>query len=264
MGQEYGKCSSCVDLDGKATTIHLDPRDSVDGSIKLASDLCTGHAFSEVKVVDKNNERVTYVSADGTKRELVRFKVSLAKPAGETFGLAHMPMEDGSQSLLVVELRSDGPIARWNMEQRALGLEDFEMRRGDRIVRVGKEQGLDAMRENLRKNDVEFVVERWPATLAVVLKKASPVDKYGMQTDLIVRDDDSKVLRVGRISGGLLGEWNASAAVAKRFSDIVAQHSEIASVNGCKDDPARMQQMLVTESEVQVVFRRPDPDLYNQ
>merc|ERR1719254_433224 len=106
-----------------------------------------------------------YVSPDGTVRELVRFKVNLRKQAGEPFGLAHMPMEDGSQSLLVVELRGEGPIVRWNMEQRAMGLNEFQMQRGDRIVRVGQDTTVDAMRERLRKDDVDFVVERWPGHL---------------------------------------------------------------------------------------------------
>lgn len=263
MGQQESiRCQTCIQIDEKAPTIHVDPTDVVDGNIHLSDDI-VGHAYSEITVIEKNNERVAYISADGMTREFIRFKVAISKQANEPFGLAHMPMEDGSQSLLVVELRSEGPIAKWNMEQQALGLNDFTMRRGDRIVCVDTDYDIERMREKLRKNDIDFVVERWPENVPVRLKKGSPTDKYGMQTDLIAREDGTKVLRVGRISGGLLGDWNALAASERRYCEIVSQHSEITSVNECKE-PERMQQLLVTEAEVRVTFKRPDPDLYNQ
>jgi len=199
------------------------------------------------------------------KPEIIRFKVRLTRLPTENFGLAHMPMEDGSQSLLVVELRPSGPMDRWNAEQRNLSQPDFQVQPGDRIVSVGdsKAGDLDGMRQLLRQDKAEFVVERWPPLLSVSLKKRTPNDKYGMQTDLIIRDDGTKILRVGRISGGLLGESNALAARTRRFFDVVGPFAQIVSVNGESGDPERMQQELVANSTVDVAFARPDPELYN-
>lgn len=253
MGALSGKsaCScACDDDNDKAATLTVDPQ-----SVALGDG-----------VIKTNEETAVVLKDDGPSAkhaEITRFKVNLSKPAGSNFGLAHMPMEDGSQSLLVLELRPDGPISRWNLEQRGLGRPEFEMRRGDRIVQVGSTNDIDGMREQLRQDSVEFTVERWPLTVSVALKKRDPTVKYGMQTDLIVRDDQSKVLRVGRISGGLLGEWNMLATGARRYYDVVGQFSEIVRVNDNSDDPERMQQMLVTETEVDLVFARPDPELYN-
>jgi len=251
MGQLVSAERCCAGEDGSSeltNTLNLDP-----------STVSTGGV-----IVNAAQNMVMVQAANGKENaDIVRFKVALSKASGENFGLAHMPMEDGSQSLLVVELRSDGPISTWNMEQRALGRGDIDVRRGDRIVSVGYVSDIDGMRELLRQDQVEFSVERWPPSVAVVLNKREPTDKYGMQTDLLIRDDGSKVLRVGRISGGLLGEWNTSAAAARRFYDVVGQFSEIVRVNDQKDDPERMQQMLVTESMVEVSFVRPDPELYN-
>lgn len=266
MGQaESVKCQSCIGEDEKAQTLTLDPWTSgLDGLIHLPADKASSHAFTEVTTIAKETEQIKYISADGSEREIKRFKVSISKRPGETFGLAHMPMEDGSHSLLVIDLRNEGPIARWNKEQHALGHSEFQMRRGDRIVRVGNSCDIDAMRDRLRQDSVDFIVERWPEVIPVVMRKTDAMDRYGMQTDLIVREDDEKVLRVGRISGGLLGAWNKSAAADRRYSEIIAQHSEIIQVNDCEDDPARMQQLLVTESEVKILFKRPDPELYNR
>lgn len=195
--------------------------------------------------------------------DILRFKVSLTKSSNENFGLAHMPMEDGSASLLVVELRPEGPIDRYNAEQRGGSTPQNQVKAGDRIVAVGNAADLEGMRQRLRQDEVEFSVERWPEVINVSLKKRTPTDKFGMQTDLIIRDDRSKVLRVGRISGGLLGEWNTLAAGARRFFDVVGPFSEILSVSGIKGDPERMQQLLVTGTSVDVCFKRPDPELYN-
>jgi len=252
MGQLASKkecVCACPEGDDKSNTLTLDP-----------SATSVGDGIVNMPVGTANFVMSTH-ETDGVikKPEIIRFKVKISKAAGENFGLAHMPMEDGSQSLLVVELRPDGPVARWNKAQPA----QEQVRPGDRIVGVGYVSDIDGMRELLRQDNVEFTVERWPQSMTIVLKKKDSTDKYGMQTDLIIRDDGSKVLRVGRISGGLMGDWNALCAQSRRFFDIVGQFSEIVKVNDQKSDPERMQQMLVTESSVEVTFTRPDPELYN-
>jgi len=177
-------------------------------------------------------------------------------------------MEDGSESLLVVELQPNTPIDRYNYETEKMQNPQHMVKRGDRIVLVGdgtnEKSDVDGMRELFQKESVVLSIERWPQEVSIILKKRNTDDKYGMQTDLIIRDDGSKVLRVGRISGGLLGEWNSLAESARRFFDVVGQFSEIVKVNGQSTDPEKMQQLLVTEWQVQVTFVRPDPDLYSQ
>lgn len=251
---------SCEDTGDKVNTLTLDSSSlSVgEGAVNmLGGSTCQD---PEVKVCQPN---AIIKMTKMVKPEIVSFKVTVTKTPGENFGLAHIPMEDGSQSLLVVELRPDGPMTRWNMEQRAMGRADFDVRRGDRIVNVGSVSDIEGMRDLLREDNVEFTVERWPEVVSVLLKKLEPTDKYGMQTDLIIKDDGAKVLRVGRISGGLLGEWNTVAAGSRRFFEVIGQSSEIISVNDEKVDSERMQQMLVTEPEVEIGFQRPDPELFN-
>jgi len=260
MGQLASACA-CEDSADKVHSLTLDP-----ASVAKGDGIINMNEIATVPVGSKDFILSNH-EADGTlkKPEIVRFAVSLTKSSGENFGLAHMPMEDGSQSLLIVELRPDGPMARWNAQQRAIGKQ--EVRRGDRRVAVMQAtdviSDIDGMRELLRQNTVDFTVERWPPSVTIVLKKREPTDKYGMQTDLIIKDDGSKVLRVGRISGGILGDWNTLAAGGRRFFDVVGQFSEIIKVNDQKDDPDRMQQLLVTESSVEITFMRPDPELYN-
>lgn len=264
MGQLMpgSKCTcTCDDDNEKANTITLDPvaASMGDGMIDMGAPPKQVGGYDS-RVGSEGFVMSTHEKAGLIKKpEILRFQVSLCKAAGENFGLAHMPMEDGSHSLLIVELRQDGPMARWNKDHKA----NQVVVRGDRIVAVGAVTDIDGMRELLRQDIVEFTVERWPQAVTIVLKKLQPTDKYGMQTDLIIRDDGSKVLRVGRISGGLLGEWNALAAGSRRFFDVVGQFAEIVKVNDQADDPERMQQMLVTELEVEVTFIRPDPELYN-
>jgi len=264
MGQlpSSAQCSpcSCEDTGDKVNTLTLDPSSlSVgEGAVNMLG--ATPGQDMEVSVCKSN---AIIKQPEIGKPEIVSFKVTIAKTPSENFGLAHMPMEDGSQSLLVVELRPDGPMTRWNMEQRAMGRADFDVRRGDRIVNVGNLSDIEGMRELLRQDNVEFAVERWPQVVSVLLKKGEPTDKYGMQTDLIIKDDGAKVLRVGKISGGLLGEWNTQAAESRRFFEVIGQFSEITSVNEEKVDSERMQQMLVTEPDVKITFHRPDPELFN-
>jgi len=258
------QCCSCEDPSDKGNQLTLEPVSGAwlgEGMIALttAEDPMMLNGQPSRDFVLSTNEMGGLLK----KPNILRFKVILSKSSNENFGLAHMPMEDGSMSLLVVELRPDGPIDKWNAEQRSMGQGDFQVRPGDRIVNVGNARDLDGMRQLLRQDRVAFIVERWPEVVNVSLKKRSPSDKYGMQTDLIIRDDGTKVLRVGRISGGLLAEWNTLAAGARRFFDIVGPFSEIVMVNGERGDPERMQQLLVTGPSVDVAFARPDPEVYN-
>merc|ERR1712196_14030 len=60
-----------------------------------------------------------------------------------------------------------------------------------------------------------------------------------------------------------MGDWNSSAAKSRSFWDFVPQFSEIVKVNDEDGDLERMQQMLLLEQEVVLVFRRPNPTLYH-
>lgn len=241
-------CACECEGQGDSNTMNISPQESaLDGNVRVDTD------DPSMNLKQMNNTSI------------LSFKVSLSKQPSESYGLAHMPHpEDGSQSLLICDLRPDGPIAKWNMEQRSLGKLEYQVLRGDRIVAVGDVSDTDGMRERLRSDaKVEFTVERWPDTITVFLKKEKEGDKFGMQTELIVRDDGTKMLRVGRVSAGLLGEWNARAAKSKRFCDFVCQLSAIVKVNQVTDNPEKMQQLLVSDSEVEISFSRPDPELYN-
>lgn len=199
--------------------------------------------------------------------ELLRFEVQLSKDApeaGGSYGLAHVPMEDGSSTLLVVDFREAGPVGAWNREQQELGMEQCMLQRGDRIVCVnGTATDLNGMRALLRESQVHFTVERWPETVNVLLQKRTPADKYGMQTELFQRDDGTQVLVVCQIlQGGLLGEWNRWACLSRRFSEAVVPGCEIIRVGDFSDSPDLMQQALVDRDSADLTFKRPDPASY--
>jgi hypothetical protein len=163
--------------------------------------------------------------------DLQRFEVQLSKDGAASFGLAHVPMEDGSGTLLIVDWKESGPIGRWNAEKLELGLPECALKRGDRVVCVnGSTADIDGMRRLLREDTVHFTVERWPETINVLLQKRTTADKYGMQTDLLRKDDGEQVLVVRQIWGGLLGEWNQWACLSRRFFETVSPGSD-SSVN---------------------------------
>lgn len=199
--------------------------------------------------------------------DILRFKVSLSKEGMDTFGLAHMPMEDGSNSLQIIELRVDGesPVSKWNADQRQMGSPECALMRGDRIVSVGFVNDLDCMRELLRQDHVTFTVERWPDTNVVYLSKRQASDKFGMVTDLFERDDGWTALRLLRIMPhGLLQQWNRVAETSRRFFDVVCPWSEIVRVGSLRGDPCRMQERLNKPEEdgFEIEFKRPDPGLF--
>mmetsp|Transcript_1985 Transcript_1985/g.3316 ORF Transcript_1985/g.3316 Transcript_1985/m.3316 type:complete len:277 (-) Transcript_1985:49-879(-) len=199
--------------------------------------------------------------------DILRFKVSLSKEGTGSFGLAHMPMEDGSNSLQIIELRLDGesPVSKWNADQRKIGSPECALMRGDRIVSVGFVNDLDGMRELLRQDHVTFTVERWPDTTVVYLHKRQPSDKFGMVTDVFSRDDGWTALRLSRISSqGLLLHWNKVAEASRRFFDVVCPWSEIVRVGALRGDPDRMQEKLKMPEEegLEIEFKRPDPSLF--
>lgn len=196
---------------------------------------------------------------------ILRFEVSVTKEPSEGYGLAHVPVEDGSNTLLIVALRDQGPVARWNDERRRLGDDEQTVRRGDRIVAVGGVvDDVEVMRSMLRQDSAVFTVERWPETVVVSLVKRLPVDKYGMSTETVKREDGVEVLRVTQIWGGLMGEWNQAACQSRRFHETVTPASEIITLDELTDGPERMQQALMTRDAVELTFSRPDPSAFHK
>lgn len=189
------------------------------------------------------------------------FEVKLVKTGDQSFGLAHVPMEDGTQTLLVVDLRDIGPVARYNAKMREMGNLDAMLQRGDRIVAVGETRGdLEKMRELLRKDSCHIFAERWPEVFSVRLEKAHKDDKFGIKTETILKSVDHKVLRVSVISLGLVHRWNTDAQLSKRFHEIVVPGMEIEKVNGIESNIDKMHEALLTLDSVTVDLRRPDPD----
>lgn len=201
-----------------------------------------------------------YEQHDGP--ELFRFVVDLQKDAGDTFGLAHVPMEDGSSSLLVVDFREGGAVSRWNTAREKEGALDYMIRRGDRIVNVGSDTDMEAMRMMLRQDLVQFSVERWPANVSMRLTKAHINHKFGIQTDLIDRENGLQALCVSGIMDGILSDWNQVAYSSRRYFEIVSHGSEIIRVDGLDGPADRLQQMLKDRTDVNIVFRRPPPETY--
>jgi len=203
--------------------------------------------------------------------EIIKFNVELAKNGDTSYGLAHVPMEDGTNTLLIVEFRDSGPIGRWNETQVAEGKPNNQIQAGDRIVAVGGSSDLQSMRASLRQDTVTFTVERWPSHIQVALHKKTAADKFGMQTDLIRKGLESKenpgewsdVLCVGQIpGGGLLEQWNQWAILSRQFHQVVPPGSEILRVNDLEGNAERMQDLLVESRSVHILFRRPSPDAY--
>lgn len=193
------------------------------------------------------------------------FEVFVTKSSGEGYGLAHVPVDDGSSTLLIVALRDQGPVAKWNEERRRLGDNERTVRRGDRIVTVGGiTDNVDAMRSMLREDSAVFTLERWPETISLKLVKRVPADTYGVSTERVKRGDGRDVLRVTHIWGGLMSEWNQAACQSRRFHETVAPASEIVRLDELEDNPERMQQALMTRDAVELTFGRPNPSAFHK
>lgn len=200
-------------------------------------------------------------AADG----IFRFEVSVTKESSEGYGLAHVPVEDGSNTLLIVALRDQGPVARWNEERRKLGDDEKTVQRGDRIVAVGGvADDVEVMRSMLRQDAAVFTLERWPDTIIVSLVKRLPADKFGMSTESVKREDGVEVLRVSQIWGGLMSEWNQSACQSRRFHEAVTPACEIVRLDELTDSLDSMQQALMTRETVELTFTRPDPSAFHK
>lgn len=196
------------------------------------------------------------------------FDVELSKHGNElSFGMAHVPMEDGSGHLLVVDFRDVGPVARWNEQQRQLGKEDSILRRGDRIVSVGPVTDLDGIKAKLRQASIVFNAVRWPQSIAVRLTKGRLSDQFGVQLETVDSATGLQILRVNRITAGILSEWNNMAWRSRRLFEIVSPGFEIISVNGVECPAASaqgLQQLFQERDDVEVVFRRPSPEWYTK
>jgi len=194
-----------------------------------------------------------------------RFEVTLSKQGTKSFGIAHVPMEDGTDTLMVVKTSDEGPVEIWNAMQRDCGRLERQVMRGDRIVCVGGiVADLHGMRELLRQDSVRFSVERWPETWIIPLEKKSQDDRFGMRTELVFRADGTEELRVTQVSGGLLGEWNQWANVTKRFFETVTPGVEIVQVSDAQGivnrDSRVMQELLLTCQSCEIMLRRPGPE----
>lgn len=126
-------------------------------------------------------------------------------------------------------------------------------------------------------SDAGIAVEKWTEVITVPLRKASPSQRYGMQT-LVVQtsadlDEEARVvspdpengatesaglvLHLHAIShGSLLAKWNADAEAAGRFCDVIPADSVILRV-GSIMNPWRMQEALLTQMCAEVSFKRP-------
>eukprot|EP00927_Polykrikos_kofoidii_P006591 TRINITY_DN12667_c0_g1_i3.p1 TRINITY_DN12667_c0_g1~~TRINITY_DN12667_c0_g1_i3.p1 ORF type:complete len:258 (-),score=24.13 TRINITY_DN12667_c0_g1_i3:74-847(-) len=166
------------------------------------------------------------------------FSVSLDKDGGDSFGLAHVPLEDVTSCLLIVDFRDQGPVARWNAERDRLGTPDFKIRRGDRIVAVGSERDLDRMRMLLTEETAQCTVERWPESTGVRLKKEFRDDTIGIQTDLIERADGGEALIVTGVIQGYMADWNSWAITNRYYHAVISPGYEVCCVNGVTG-PAR-------------------------
>lgn len=195
------------------------------------------------------------------------FKVSLRGSQGSSLGFDYIPAEDGSSTLMVTDVLTAGAAVDWNAEQLRLGQAALCLQRGDRITGVAGTTGnREAMNRLLTalvgaSQAVECDVERWPNLIPVCLHRREPTDRLGIQVELIERADKQKVLRIGRIFGGLLGDWNQRAVASRRFADAVMPGSEIHSVGAVSGDPERMRDEVMRQEKVELVFRRLDPEI---
>lgn len=194
------------------------------------------------------------------EQEPVRFEVSLCKNGQGSFGFAHVPMEDDTSTLLVVDMRPDSPIARWNAAQAERGQSEYTVQEGDRICSVsGVASDLDCMRAQLRGERVTFTVERWPRFFVVVLQKRDVSDRFGMQTEVRMQDGRQELI-VTAVADGLVEEWNRWAYLSKRFYDAVLPGMAVAAVCEVKDNAFLMQDTLGERTKVEVTFVRPEPE----
>lgn len=219
----------------------------------------------EVEVAPTDPSPTEQIAVAPTTDGIYIFEVFVTKRSGEGYGLAHVPVDDGSGTLLIVALRDKGPIAEWNEEQRRLGDNDRTVQRGDRIVAVGGiTDDVDAMRSMLREDSAVFTLERWPKTIDLKLVKRVPADTYGLSTERVKRGDGKEVLRVTQIWGGLMSEWNQTTCQSRRFHETVAPASEILRLDELEDNPESMQLALMTRDAVELTFGRPDPSAFHK
>eukprot|EP00927_Polykrikos_kofoidii_P006590 TRINITY_DN12667_c0_g1_i2.p1 TRINITY_DN12667_c0_g1~~TRINITY_DN12667_c0_g1_i2.p1 ORF type:complete len:275 (-),score=25.57 TRINITY_DN12667_c0_g1_i2:74-898(-) len=190
------------------------------------------------------------------------FSVSLDKDGGDSFGLAHVPLEDVTSCLLIVDFRDQGPVARWNAERDRLGTPDFKIRRGDRIVAVGSERDLDRMRMLLTEETAQCTVERWPESTGVRLKKEFRDDTIGIQTDLIERADGGEALIVTGVIQGYMADWNSWAITNRYYHAVISPGYEVCCVNGVTGPARRLQHFLEVGNELEIHFRRPPVEAY--
>jgi len=194
---------------------------------------------------------------------LVSFDLQLTKEEGTTYGLAHVPVRDGTNTLLIVEWKEDGPVGKWNRARRDLGSPEQQVERGDRITSVNGVSDTDGMRSALRLGQIRLAVERWPERIVVSLQKRNASDRYGLRTDLIPTEVDGKhQLRVIQVVGGLVGEWNAWACLTKRFFEVVSPGLEIVQVDELQGLPEKMQEAMSSRDKVEITMKRPDPSEY--
>jgi len=189
---------------------------------------------------------------------LVRFEVSLQKEAGTSFGLAHTLIEEGGTSMLLIcEIRLDGPIAVWNQDSIQRQRHEQVIQRADRIISVCGERDAETMRAMLRKDTVAFVIERWPETFSVQLRKTEASERFGVRTEYIRRQDGGQALLIAQVSNGLLCDWNEQAQAAGHFSLVVSPGTEIVQVGSVAGHPEAMQKEMSLSSNLEVVLRRP-------
>jgi hypothetical protein len=204
-----------------------------------------------------------YEDMDG----LLYFKANLKAGGSDSIlGFEHIPAEDGSNTLLITDVMDEGSsLGIWNNKMRSNGQESMFILRGDRIAAVNGIKGdREAMAGLLREGSPELEVQRWPSLIKVALQRTDPGVKLGMQVELVQKADSTQVLRVGRIMGGLLGDWNQRAVSSGRFFEAVVPGSEIQAVGEISDDPEKMRDAVVSRDKVEIAFRRLDPAVFRR
>mmetsp|Transcript_1648 Transcript_1648/g.4072 ORF Transcript_1648/g.4072 Transcript_1648/m.4072 type:complete len:184 (-) Transcript_1648:336-887(-) len=77
------------------------------------------------------------------------------------YGFGYIELEKQPNMLLVVSVREDSAVARWNAQCQEEGMPDYAIKAGDKIIGVNGAQDAASMREELHQSEgVGLVVQR--------------------------------------------------------------------------------------------------------
>jgi len=197
---------------------------------------------------------------------ILHFDVDLAKNGNEGFGLAHIPIEDETNTLVVVAIQSGGCLWRRNEKTAELGKPEHTVRPGDRIVSVnGVFSDVITMRTSLKNQSVTLRVERWPEKFIVPVRRRYPTERLGLATEIAPSEseNDRMALLVNQISDGYFADWNNQASATKRLSELITCGTEVSRIGDIDSSPEAMREALNHfEGSIDIEFTRPplEPD----